>query len=77
MRLCLFLLPAVAAFAQPADLVLSNGKIVTMNPAQPVARAMAIRGDRIVAIGSMADAAKFIGPNTQIIGGSASKDIEA
>jgi predicted amidohydrolase YtcJ len=68
MRLCLIPLLTAAAFAQPADLVLSNGKIVTMNPAQPVARAMAIRGDRIVAIGTMADAAKFIGPNTQIIG---------
>jgi predicted amidohydrolase YtcJ len=68
MRFCLIPLLAVAAFAQPADLVLSNGKIVTMNPAQPVARAMAIRDGKIVAIGSMADAAKFLGPNTQVIG---------
>jgi len=68
MRLCFIPLLTAAAFAQPADLVLSNGKIVTMNPAMPVARAMAIRGDKIVAVGSMADAAKFIGPNTKVIG---------
>src|SRR5215475_2449571 len=58
---------ACAAFAQPADLVLRNGKIVTMNAAQPVAQALAARGDRITALGSSADAAKWTGPRTQVI----------
>jgi predicted amidohydrolase YtcJ len=58
---------AAAAFAQPADLVLRNGKIVTMNAAAPTAQAMAVRGDRIAALGSDADAAKWIGPQTRVI----------
>src|SRR5262249_33286824 len=59
-------LPSLAR-AQPADLVLRNGKIVTMNSATPVAQALAVRGDRIAALGSDADAAKWIGPRTQVI----------
>jgi predicted amidohydrolase YtcJ len=58
---------AAAAFGQPADLVLRNGKIVTMNAAQPAAQAMAVRGDRIAALGSNSDAAKWIGPQTRVI----------
>ncbi len=62
----LAVLPA-AVCAQPADLVLRNGKIVTMNAAQPVVQALAVRGDRITALGSDADAARWIGPATKII----------
>ena len=66
------LLPAIAAaaaaaFAQPADLVLRNGKIVTMNSAAPVVQALAVRGDRISALGSESDAATWIGPKTRVI----------
>src|SRR5471030_159081 len=43
---------AAAAIAQPADLILRNGKIVTMNAAAPTAQAIAIRGGKIVAVGS-------------------------
>jgi len=67
MRLSVLFLTAAAAFAQPADLVLRNGKIVTMNPSQPVAQALVVRGERIVAVGSDADAAKLTGPRTQVI----------
>jgi predicted amidohydrolase YtcJ len=66
MRGFLFLACAVA-FGQPADLVLRNGKIVTMNAAQPAAQAIAVRGDRIVALGGNADAVKWIGPGTKVI----------
>ncbi len=34
-----------------ADLVLTNGKIYTQDPARPTARALAIRGDRLLAVG--------------------------
>jgi predicted amidohydrolase YtcJ len=57
----------VAIYAQPADLVLRNGKIVTMNPAAPMAQFLAARGDRIVALGGTADVQKWIGPNTKVI----------
>jgi predicted amidohydrolase YtcJ len=66
MRAFLFLACAVA-FGQPADLVLRNGKIVTMTAAQPAAEAMAVRGDRIAALGSNTDAAKWIGLGTKVI----------
>ncbi len=48
--LCLVLLAACAAPAP--DTVLLNGKIFTANPLQPWAEALAIRGERIVAVGS-------------------------
>ena len=59
-------LPAVA-YAQPADLVLRNGKIVTMDPATPTAQFLAARGGRIVALGGSGDAQRWIGPNTRVI----------
>ena len=64
-----FVIPALAAaaFAQPADLVLRNGKIVTMNSALPAAQAIAIRGDKIAALGADRDAPKWIGPQTKVI----------
>lgn len=58
---------AAAAFAQPADMVLRNGKIVTMNPGTPVAQAIAVHGDKIAALGSDSEAAKWIGPDTKVI----------
>ena len=70
MRLSLFAFAAALAaqaFAQPADLVLRNGKIVTMNPAAPAAQAIAVRGDKITALGSDSDAPKWIGPGTKVI----------
>ncbi|MGA3235730.1 MAG: amidohydrolase [Bryobacteraceae bacterium] len=60
-------LSGVAAFSQPAGLVLRNGKVVTMNGAQPVAQAIAALGDKIAAIGSNGDVAKWIGPQTKVI----------
>jgi predicted amidohydrolase YtcJ len=63
----LLLAGAAVAFAQPADLVLRNGKIVTMDASAPTAQALAARGDRISALGSNADAAKWIGPRTRVI----------
>jgi hypothetical protein len=55
------------AFAQPADLVLRNGKIVTMNAAAPSAEAVAVRGDKIAALGSDRDAQRWVGPQTKVI----------
>jgi len=53
--------------AQPADLVLRNGKIVTMNPVEPTAQALAVRGGKITALGADAAAQRWIGPNTKVI----------
>jgi predicted amidohydrolase YtcJ len=52
--------------AAPADLVLTKGKIVTLeNPAE--AQAIASRGSRIVAIGTADEIKRLIGPKTEVI----------
>jgi predicted amidohydrolase YtcJ len=66
MRILLFL-TATAAFAQPADLILRNGKIVTMNAATPSAQAIAVRGDKIAVLGSDRDSQRWVGPQTKVI----------
>jgi hypothetical protein len=55
--------------AQPPapDLVLSNGKIVTVDDRFSIAQAVAVRGDRIVAVGSNADINRLAGPSTRRI----------
>jgi predicted amidohydrolase YtcJ len=50
-----------------ADLILFNGKIITVNDTFQIAQAVAVRGSRIVAVGSNADVNKLAGPNTQRI----------
>jgi predicted amidohydrolase YtcJ len=55
------------AQAPPADLVLTNGRIVTVEDAQPEVEAMAVSGDRIQALGTAAQIKAMIGPNTRVI----------
>lgn len=50
-----------------ADLILTNGKIWTVNNAQPLAEAIACIGSRIVAVGSASEIQKWTGPSTQTI----------
>ena len=56
--------PAATPVA-PADLVLTDGKIYTVDPARPIASALAIKDGKIVFVGSTADARRWIGPKTQ------------
>jgi predicted amidohydrolase YtcJ len=58
---------ATPALAQPADLVLRGGKVITVDQAWHVAQAVAVRNGRFVAIGDDATVARYIGPNTQVI----------
>jgi predicted amidohydrolase YtcJ len=51
----------------PADLVLRNGLIVTMDAARPRAEAMAARGATIVAVGSWREVQPYVGPRTEVI----------
>ncbi|HEV2489995.1 MAG TPA: amidohydrolase [Candidatus Acidoferrales bacterium] len=51
----------------PADLVLTNGEIYTVDSAQPRAQAVAIRGEQILAVGSNEDVKKWIGTKTRVI----------
>jgi predicted amidohydrolase YtcJ len=52
---------------RPADLVLRNGKFVTLNPALPAAQALAVGGGNIAAVGTESAIAQWIGPNTKVI----------
>lgn len=56
-----------AGAAEPADLVLRGGTIVTLEKSMPQARALAARGQRIVAIGSEAEILPLIGSGTRVI----------
>jgi predicted amidohydrolase YtcJ len=63
------LLAACAAGPQeePADLVLRNGTIYTVDQDRPTAEAVAIRGHTIVAVGTDAEIARFVGRGTEVI----------
>ncbi len=50
-----------------ADLVLTNGRIITVDAADHVAQAIAIRGGRILAVGTNHDIQRLTGPHTQRI----------
>ncbi len=51
----------------PADTLILNARIYTVNPAQPWAEAIAISGGRIVAVGSATETRRFRGPKTRVI----------
>lgn len=50
---------------EPADSVFTNGNILTINDAQPQAQAIAVKGNRIVFVGSTEDAQAYIGEGTE------------
>lgn len=52
---------------ESADLVLTNGKIVTVDPSLPEADALAVKGDTIVAVGTAEEIAAHIGAQTHVI----------
>jgi len=51
----------------PADLILHHGRVVTVDPGFTIAEALAVRGDRIVAVGGNDDVLKLTGSDTTII----------
>jgi predicted amidohydrolase YtcJ len=52
---------------QTADLVLSNGRIITVDERFSIAQAVAIRDGRILSVGANQDVARLAGPNTRRI----------
>ncbi|PYP54794.1 MAG: amidohydrolase [Gemmatimonadetes bacterium] len=61
------LAPAVLEAQTSADLVLTNARIYTVDNARPVASALAARQERILFVGSDAEAKALAGPATQVI----------
>jgi len=56
-----------ASAQTPADIVLLNGKIVTVDDRFTVAEALAIKGERILAVGSNAEIETHKGPLTRVV----------
>jgi predicted amidohydrolase YtcJ len=52
---------------EPADLVLTNGRVATVDPDRPVAEAVAVRGDRVEAVGTSREIKAYIGQKTEVI----------
>ena len=52
---------------QPATLVVMNGKVVTVEPGHADARAVAVAGDRIVAVGNEDEIKRYVGTGTQVL----------
>ena len=50
-----------------ADMILQNGKIATVDKNFSIAQAVAIRGQRILAVGSNTDVMKLAGANTKVL----------
>ena len=62
--------PAATARADDppaADLAVINGKVWTVDPAHPRAEAVAIAGERIVAVGTNAEVRRWIGSKTRTV----------
>jgi predicted amidohydrolase YtcJ len=76
---CIALAFAASAFAsgspiegfppalQPADLVLRDATIATLDPLQPEAQALAIRDGRILAVGSDESISRYVGKQTKVM----------
>lgn len=56
---------AAFAHAQTADLVVTNAKIVTLDPASTIAQALAVREGKIIAVGGNDTMGGLIGPATR------------
>ena len=62
------LLAAMPHAQQPAaDVILTNGKIITVDERFTIAQAVAVRGERIVAVGTNQETGRLAGPNTRRI----------
>ena len=53
--------------AQPPDLLLVNGTVLTVDEADTIAEALAIRAGRIVAVGTTSEISRLAGPRTGVI----------
>lgn len=68
LRFAILLMPfcmAGTAVAQQADAIYFGGPIITVNDAQPLAEAVAVKGGKIIAVGNKADVLKTAGAATK------------
>ncbi|MEX2115658.1 MAG: amidohydrolase [Bacteroidota bacterium] len=67
MKLLFLLLFPVLAFSQAADIVFTNAKVWTVDPAKPLAQAVALKGERIVGVGTSSEMRVLVSSQTQVI----------
>src|SRR6266481_2449696 len=60
-------LMASDAPAQSADMIIANARVYTVNPQQKWAEAIAVRGDKIIAVGDRKQIEALRGPATKVI----------
>lgn len=60
-------LPAALNAQRPADLVVRNARIYTVDAARSWAGALAVRSGRLVFVGADRDAARWTGPRTRVV----------
>ena len=65
--LFLAFVPAARFVQSPADIVFKNGNVYTANDEAPRGEAIAVKADRIVFVGSNADAQKYVGQSTRVV----------
>ncbi|MDP4997762.1 MAG: amidohydrolase [Saprospiraceae bacterium] len=65
--LLLLILTAACQQAEQADVVFTNGKIYTVNSDQPWVEALAVKDERIVAIGTADEVAAWQGDGTEVV----------
>ncbi len=59
--------PPAAPILRPADVILRNGKVITIDAASTVTQAVAVCGERIAAVGCNEAVAQHAGPATRIV----------
>ncbi len=54
-------------YSNTADVIFRNGVVLTMEPSHPQAAALAVRGERIMAVGSNSQVMALWGPDTHVV----------
>lgn len=65
--ICIVSMASAGGAERPASLVLRGAKVITVTGDSPNATAVAVSGDKLVAVGSDESIATWIGPQTQVI----------
>ena len=50
-----------------ADLVILNANVITVNPKDTITKAVAVKGDRIIKVGTSEEVKNFIGDHTKVM----------
>ncbi|MEO8471156.1 MAG: amidohydrolase [Chryseolinea sp.] len=67
LTISLFLLISCSEKQKSADLVIRGGKIYTMSSDKPSVEALAVSGDRIIAVGTNDEIKRYVGDDTKVV----------